>query len=62
MKLVHHDVIIKVFRRLARKLLAAKGLYGEKEVVNSIRLMIPDKQLAEVRILQYRAEGIETLL
>ena len=61
-ELIHYDVIVKVFRSLLCKCLTAKGLYGKKEVVDAFRLMIPDKQLAEVRILQYRTEGIEALL
>ena len=61
-ELVHNDVIVKIRRGFARKILRIECLNGEKQVVDAFRLVAADKQLFEVRVLEHRAEGIQALL
>ena len=61
-ELVHNDVIVKIRRGFARKILRIECLNGEKQVVDAFRLIAADKQLAEVRVLEHRAKGVQALL
>ena len=61
-ELVHNDVIVKIRRGFARKILRIECLNGEKQVVDAFRLVAAEEQLSEVRVLEHRAEGIQALL
>ena len=61
-ELVHNDVIVKIRRGFARKILRIERLNGEKQMVDAFRLIAADEQLAEVRVLEHRAESIQALL
>ena len=61
MKLVHYDIVIKIRGGLCGKILGIERLNGNKQMVDTLRLIIAHEQLTEVGILQHRSKGIQTL-
>ena len=62
MELVYNDVIVKICCRFGGKLLRIEGLDGNKQMVDAVGFVVANIQLAEIGILQYRTEGVQTLL
>ena len=60
-KLIHHDVIIKISPGFGREILRVEGLDGDEQVVDAVRLVVADQQLTEIGILQHGTEGVQTL-
>lgn len=62
MEFIHNDVIVIVWASDLRQLHAIKTLNANKQVVQRLRSVIPDMQLAKVHILQDIPERVPALL
>jgi len=60
-KLIHHDVIIKIRPGFGREILRVEGLDGDEQVADAVSLVVADQQLAEIGILQHGTEGVQAL-
>ena len=59
---IHNDVIIKYRCCFGYEILRVKGLDGNKQIVDAVRLVATHEHLSEVGVLEYSTEGIQTLL
>ena len=59
---IHDDVVVKIGTRLFREALRVEGLDGQKQVVDALRLIVANKQLTKVCVLEHSAEGVQALL
>ena len=61
-ELIHNDVIIKLWCCFGCEILRVKGLDGNKQIVDAVRLVVTHEHLPEVGVLEYSTESIQTLL
>ena len=60
-KLVYNDVVIKIRGSLSGEILRVEGLNGKKQVVDTLRLVIPHEQLSKIGVLQNSTECVHAL-
>ena len=61
-KLIHHNVIVKLRACLACEILRIESLDGHEQIINTLRHISADKHLPKILILQNATESIHTLL
>ena len=61
-ELVHNDIVVEVRGSFCGKVLGIESLDGDKQIIDTFRLVAAYKHLTKVCILQYSAESVHILL